>query len=649
MTAVLITAAVFRLTALDWDAYRHFHPDERYISWVATTIEWPSSWSTAFVPHQSSFNPFYWPPDGDSPGISVPQDEQRAFAYGHVPLYLGVAAARLADWVAPWLAPRLPASWLLTSDILNAFGFVEYLHLTAVARALTALVDVGTVLLVYVLGRRLYDASVALLAAALLAVNVMHIQLAHFFISDPYLTFFVVAAVTCWVVAVQTGQRRWLWLGAVTMGLAVGSKFAAVLLALPLFLAVWSVRGGAWQRGLLLAGLLAALTFAVTNPFAVLDYSCRVITEAVDVGPLRIPALNWGSCYLDNILKQGAMVRGDSDLAFTRQYIGTTPYLYFIEMQLKWGMGPLLGWTAFAGFGWALWRSGRALLQAARSRSWPHLRRMIRHHPELLLLAWCVPYFLSTGAFLVKFMRYMQPLVPFLMLFGAALLWQIKRPLWRLTATGAVLGFTLLFAVAFHNMYRQPHPWLAASAWIYENIPTGTLIVNEQWDDSLPSSMYLADGSYRRRSEYKNDELTWLSKADEEDDRDKLVKNLTLLAETEYLVITSNRIYGVVPRLPERYPLSSQYHQLLFNGTLGFEPLYIVDRAPNVWGWTLLPETFTTAGLTPPEDVRQFLDGRRTLNMGQTDESFTVYDQPLTIIFQKQRDLSMEEMLALFD
>ena len=72
---ILIIAAVFRWTALDWDQYRHFHPDERFISWVATTIEIPNEFSGAFDPHLSSFNPYYWPVDAESKGIVVLQDE----------------------------------------------------------------------------------------------------------------------------------------------------------------------------------------------------------------------------------------------------------------------------------------------------------------------------------------------------------------------------------------------------------------------------------------------------------------------------------------------------------------------------------------------------------------------------------------------
>ncbi len=194
LALILFLAAGLRLTGVDWDGYFHYHPDERYITWVATTIEWPDDWLTALQPHQSSFNPYYWPPNAASEGIVVEQDQPRDFAYGHVPLYLGVMVTRLVERLGK-LTAVLPANWLLTRDILNGEGRVEFGQLTAVTRALTGLIDVGTVWLIYLLGRHLYGVGVGLLAAAFLAVDVMHIQLAHFFTVDPYMTFFVVAAV----------------------------------------------------------------------------------------------------------------------------------------------------------------------------------------------------------------------------------------------------------------------------------------------------------------------------------------------------------------------------------------------------------------------------------------------------------------------
>jgi hypothetical protein len=135
----------------------------------------------------------------------------------------------------------------------------------------------------------------------------------------------------------------------------VGAKFAAVLLFLPLALTGWLVFGGAWWKWGGTAVVAAFLAFFLTNPFAVLDWSCEVITPAMQVGPVTVPRLNWASCYLDNITTQSVMVGGGGNIPFTRQYAGTLPYLYFIEMQLKWGMGWPLGLVAFAGFGWAIW------------------------------------------------------------------------------------------------------------------------------------------------------------------------------------------------------------------------------------------------------------------------------------------------------
>lgn len=662
LAGILITAAALRLTGVAWDDYHHYHPDERFITWAATTIERPSSFATAFVPHASSFNPYHWPPDAASAGIETPQDETRDFAYGHFPLYLGVIATRLVEWMGPVIRPLFSPDSFLAADLLNGRGMVEFRHLTVVTRVLTALIDVGTVLLVYLLGRRLYEPAVGLLAAAFLAVNVMHIQLAHFFTTDPYLTFFVTAAlltVSRMPYAVprepttENGLRNMVagLLAAVCVGLAIGSKFAAVLLLFPLALAAWW-SGGNRRRRVLVVVLAAGVTFALTNPFALLDFTCDVVTPAVSLGPLRLPALNWGSCFLENIGTQGGMVRGDYVLPFTRQYVGTWPYLYFVEMQLRWGMGPLLGLLAFAGFGWAVWQGGRDLWRgwqgwrAENGGKRPFFTHL--QHPLLLLaLAWCVPYFLTTGGFFVKFMRYLQPLTPFLMIFGAAFLWRLpKWPRWVVGT--AVLLTTTLYALAFVNLYEEPHPWVAASEWLYTHAAPGALLLSEQWDDPLPTSL-LVDGEPRRRAEFPNLELSWLAQPGAADDVDKLARNLALLAQADYVTIASNRVYGVVPRQPQAFPLSSQYHALLFSGALGYEPVFVADRVPHLWGVRLQPDSFAGTGLEPPPLVAEHLAARPAIRWGRADESFTVYDQPLTMIFRNNGRLSAAEMRAQFD
>ncbi len=651
LALILLVAAALRLTGIDWDNYNHYHPDERYITWVATTIEWPADWSEALNPRASTFNPFYWPDDAASEGIEVLQGVPRSFAYGHLPLYLGVFATRLAERFPVGLRERLPSGWLLTRDLLNGLQAVEFRHLTAVGRAMTGLFDVGVVALVFLLGRRMYGVNVGLLAASFLALNVMHIQLAHFFTVDPLLTFFVVAAVVAMVATLPSGpaqaedhhparEKLLLIASAIFIGLAIGSKFSAALLLLPLIVTLWlqtpfSNRRFAGQ--LLGLGALAVVTFLVANPFALLDWSCAPETAAGAAGGWSLTSAVERSCYLQNVIRQGEMVRGTLDAPFARQYTGTWPILYYLEQQIRWGMGPALGLVSVAGLGWITWETGRELVRSKR----------VTAAGELVVLAWVLPYLLTTGFFFAKFMRYMQPVTPFLMLFAAALLWRVRIAWLRGALIGVTLISTALYALSFVQIYRQEHPWIAASRWLFRNAPAGSLILSEQWDEGLPSST-VVNGEFRSRFDYRADELTWLTAADQLDNEEKLAENLARMAAGDYVVLSSNRVYGVTPRLPERFPLSSRYHQLLFDGDLGYELVYVSGRFPALGDFYIKPDTFSWPGLQPPPVVEQFLNERSGVSLGRVDESFVVYDQPLTMIFANTGRLSESEMEALF-
>ena len=180
------------------------------------------------------------------------------------------------------------------------------------------------------------------------------------------------------------------------------------------------------------------------------------------------------------------MVSGASDVGFTRQYAGTLPYLYPIEMQLRWGQGWPLGLLALVGFGWAGPRAGhrRSARAAGPGRAARPSRvaaarlRRVAVPRQLILLAWTVPYFVTTGGFYVKFMRYIQPLTPFLVLYGAALLLRLPRA--APAAAGAVLvvGVSALYALAFVGIsIARPIPgWRprSGSSTMYRPVPAST-------------------------------------------------------------------------------------------------------------------------------------------------------------------------------
>jgi hypothetical protein len=264
-------------------------------------------------------------------------------------------------------------------------------------------------------------------------------------------------------------------------------------------------------------------------------------------------------------------------------------------------------------------------------------------------LSWTLPFFVVTGSFYVKFMRYLLPLTPFLMLYGAAMIVRAgsgHRTIRAVVAT-VVLGVTTLYALAYVGIYHSEHPWTAASRWVYENVPEGALLASEQWDDSLPMTMMVGD-QWRTRGEYEGVELTWLTDPDAADNEEKLRANLETLADADYLTILSNRVYGVVPRMPQRFPLSAQYHQLLFDGDLGYELVFAQGRFPNFLGLSLQPSSFSWPRLAPPPELQEHLGSTHGIAGGRFDESFTVYDQPLVMIFQNVDHLTAEDMVSRF-
>jgi YYY domain-containing protein len=597
LIALLLIGAVLRLYNLDWDERQHAHPDERHVTWVATSITWPADSSTILDPLMSTINPFRWPPN-----VRPPDGDERAFTYGHFPLYMLAGVSQTLARIS------LPA---------GGVNWADYDHIQLVGRALSGLWDTLTILLIFLLGKELYSRRVGLLAAAFLTFTVLHIQLSHFATFDIIMATFVVMSILMAVRGVRRGKAVDFLLAGVAAGLAIGSLARALPVLLPVGLAPLvrlygehgnPLRWGHWnsdQRrraytllGLALAAvLLGVIAFGVTNPFSIIDYQS----------------------FLKNVGEQGRMVRGEADWPFTRQYRGTPAYLYQVEQQVRWGMGWPLGVAAFAGLAWTIWRAARRKISAG----------------EVVLLAWVWTYFLINGAFMVKFMRYMVILTPFLCLLAAHAIDSLavwlrtlrldrwlkgKWPAVGRTAASALiviaLGWTALYALAFETIYTRPHTWIEASRWIYENIPDGSVIAVEHWDDEMPKPLH-GQGLSSSEHGYRHVTLPLY-----EDDTAGKYENIKMaLQQADYVILASNRLYGSIPRLPRRYPMTIAYYDLLFSGQLGFD----------------LEASFTSY---PQLGPFVWVDD-------DADESFTVYDHPKPLVFKKTLQLSDDEIWGL--
>ena len=64
----------------------------------------------------------------------------------------------------------------------------------------------------------------------------------------------------------------------------------------------------------------------------------------------------------------------------------------------------------------------------------------------------------------------------------------------------------------------------------------------------------------------------------------KLDRLATELVRADYILFYSNRLYGTITRLPERYPVTSAYYRQLFGGELGYRLANVETSYPNIAG-----------------------------------------------------------------
>jgi YYY domain-containing protein len=350
--------------------------------------------------------------------------------------------------------------------------------------------------------------------------------------------------------------------------------------------------------GLVIAVVAAIIIFRIAQPYA-FDGLFRLNPQ-----------------FIEDMRRTQRLISGQDDYPPGHQWSYRTPYWFPWYNIVFWGLGPMLGFAAWSGV-------AAAAFQVLRNKRWEHV----------LPLFWIAGLFLYQGQQFVMTMRYMLPLYPFLAIFAAFFiftLWdwvegwgenvRLARyaqggKVFATALFGAVIVATLIWAIAFTTIYTRTNTRVAASRWMYANLTDRDVVGVEHWDDSLPLRM---DGK-----DFYRDHKGIVLELYGEDTLEKRNLMVQWMDQVDYIVLSSNRLYGSIPRLPMRYPLTTQYYKWLFNGQLGFEP---------VQQFTSYPEFLN---LAIPDD--------------KAEEAFTVYDHPKVIIFKKTSAYSHDNTVKLFN
>jgi YYY domain-containing protein len=447
LLAILLVGAFFRFNGVNWDDSHHLHPDERFITSVANQLKGVSSPGAYFDTATSTLNPLKF----------------GSYTYGMLPLFL----------------TRMVAEWVKMTD---------YDAITLVGRVMSGLFDLAALLMLYLLGEKLYNRRTGLLAAVLGAAAVFPIQLSHYFTVDSFSTVFVVACFYFALLAVplKNTDEKIGWSSLVHFGIfgfLVGLAGACKVNTLPVFGVI--VLAGlarlvlAWKKpefGTLLKVILPGWALALLLTFL----AFRVFQPYAFMGP-DFWGISLNQHWVDVIKEVTNQVAGNSDWP-PNDHWTNRPLLYALTNMVVWGLGVPLGLAGWLGWLWAGWRMWKG--------EW-------RSH--LLPFLWVTGYFVWQNAQFWRYMRYFMPIYPFIILFAAWALLELydrtresraallsngfhfpeQRLAWRGTWKGAlsllvmavVLLGTYVYALAFLQIYTHPVTRVTASRWILQNIP----------------------------------------------------------------------------------------------------------------------------------------------------------------------------------
>jgi YYY domain-containing protein len=485
---VFILAGYLRLTGVNWGEGQHQHPDENFLEGVLSSLQAQKCADAGIPVEACPPEQKTWLSIGDyfNSKTSTLNPYNRGynfFVYGNLPMTI----VRVA---------------------------VDAMHVTDVkilGRQFSALADLFTILFLYLAVSRLYNRRVALLASLFSALAVLQIQQSHFFTTDLFVNAFAFLAIYLAVrildargpenmmheaesdavepvdaadyeahltaqEEVPAKQESWiagyrplltspLFLLSIGFGIAFGMALASKVNIYPLALLlpgafavrhleqhkdtdIRSFKTEYWYwivACLVVGGLAAVISFRIFQPYA-------------------FDGIGVNSQWIANIQEQRVQAKGDADLPWNLQWARRS-HLYSFENLTTWGLGLPLGILAWAGFllmGWRIFKG-----------EWRHA----------LLWGWTALYFLWQSMQFNPTMRYQLPIYPLLCMMAAWVIFEVaglkvrrfersKVPALLAGLLGVtVVLLTAAWAFAFHSIYIRPEPRIAASRWIFQNIP----------------------------------------------------------------------------------------------------------------------------------------------------------------------------------
>jgi len=481
---IIALALAARLVGIDWGLPNVFHVDE---NWFA---------GLAYKHFQGNLNPHFF----------------------HVPsLYTYLVTGA---WGLYYLGGKVLGTFSSTADFLaaylrNATAFI------LLGRLITVAFSLGTVFLLFRLGRKMFNLRTGLLAALFLTFSLEHVKISHDMLPDVAMIFFLLPSfLFIWYVYTRGRVIDYLLAG-LFAGLAFTTKYGGLFLFLPLLLAhifrqsenkkpLWK-----WVFDLRLvgAGLVFIAVFFLGTPYALLDFQ-KFKTDFL-----------WQSQHLTSLGHYGTST-------------SLPAWLFYLRHGFKENIGALAQWLVLGGL---------------------ILGLVKRRKKDILLLAMPLVMFLLIGSWKAYATRYLLPIAPFFILMAAVFLdfaldqigplaRRAKIPLRPglekvLAAALAAVFFIppVVKVIRFDEQLTRPDTRVVAQKWVEANIPPRTRMAVESYGPPFSRQRYIV----LLRHSLSEVDLDWLS-----------------FRKVRYVVV-NDIMYGRFLEAPQTFPREASFYKSL--------------------------------------------------------------------------------------
>ncbi|MDD4026639.1 MAG: glycosyltransferase family 39 protein [Candidatus Shapirobacteria bacterium] len=485
----------------------------------------------------------------------------------------------------------------LIKYISNFINMGEYHQVYLVGRFFSAFFDslniIGIYLFMKFLIKEKKNKFIVLLPSFLYAFCVLPIQLSHFFAVDTFLTPILLFTFIFLVYWISKRKIIFLLIAAVLFGLGLSTKISAYLFS-PVILLFFIYHFFTTKNKIqtlylsIIFSLISLTIFRFFQPYAF-------------VGLFKINPI-----FVENMVYLKSMLTNKNVFYPPEiQWLSKTPLIYPLYNILVWGLGLPLSLILFL-----------------------KIKKTTNPFVVFCIIFWILFLFIQQGLQFTHTMRYFLPIYPFIFVL-VGLIFQnhfSKKILFIL------LSLHVIYCLFFISIYTRPHSRIQASNWIYKNIPSESKIANEYWDDPLP--LYLDSSNF-----YSNQTLDLYSP----DTQEKWQKINSILEDTDYLFLSSNRLWSSIPSVPKKYPLATKYYQDLFDGNSNFKKIIEFNSYPGI-SLPFLNKCFYFGPTNFPysqNENKWFEVNKSCLYPGiylrddVAEEAFSVYDHPKVIIFKK--------------